>query len=906
MTPLLDAPPQTGARPVHPLGDAVATRLRFPGPAAGRERRFPIGVVAASAQRFAAATGRPAVLRRALAVADPITPRMHTAAASVTLPRWWTPNDVPRVPAEEARALPRRGLPRAARQVPNEQTYTPGAIAESLISTEARVRRLAETAAVGSVVRDSKINAVAAATSVAAARREQQRAAQAAPPPVIHRMPASPSTAVRPSPPAAPPAPGSVHPGPPTPAPAEGGSGAGSAPTDAARPGSAPSPTGPAPAPNGPPPAAGSNAPAAATSGSGPAMSLAPSPAWRPAPPSARFATARAVVAGGTSQPSLAAGPVRRFHPAGLPTAVSAYPAPAALASAEHPVTLRRMLGAAHAISPASRVRSATLRPAGGWLGNTAGASAPVAQPAGPGRVARRTHSASAAAAPTAGPRSQPAGAPPPVAAASATAPREAAPSWRGAPPAGQSPRGPVLTGATGAGSAVGGARPGAGGGGSSGGPSDGGAAIARSMAGAPAGAGARRAGQPAGIPMATASSLTRARVDSTELRPATLIRRLPALGAGPILALPGPRGGAANVPTGAAGAPTRRTATGARPPSAAGGSAASVARPAETGASPREAGPFAVPPMPAATAATPTAPLGASAGIGSIAMPDQLILRRTARHGFTETARARSLGSGFAPDAPIRPATVSGSSAVLGGPSGGVVRRATSSSSASSIAPASGRRAGAGRPETPPRAGSPATTGGSLGAAPRLGAVFAGAPASAESDEPAMTLRRWVNSGPPRMGFRAPFRPEQAIPGIGGQHMAGRAIGAGIGLFNDALRASEGSNSPSTFSPPPTASRRSGGSTEAITFGRSIFGDEPASSKTSKTKTSTNDDDDTDDDDDDDDVTTPSRPAVSTSTGTSKSPNLDELVDSVIDRIEQRVIDELERRGRRANPGVF
>jgi len=33
---------------------------------------------------------------------------------------------------------------------------------------------------------------------------------------------------------------------------------------------------------------------------------------------------------------------------------------------------------------------------------------------------------------------------------------------------------------------------------------------------------------------------------------------------------------------------------------------------------------------------------------------------------------------------------------------------------------------------------------------------------------------------------------------------------------------------------------------------------------------------------------------------------DLDELVDKVIDRIEQRVIDELERRGRRQYPGVF
>ena len=32
----------------------------------------------------------------------------------------------------------------------------------------------------------------------------------------------------------------------------------------------------------------------------------------------------------------------------------------------------------------------------------------------------------------------------------------------------------------------------------------------------------------------------------------------------------------------------------------------------------------------------------------------------------------------------------------------------------------------------------------------------------------------------------------------------------------------------------------------------------------------------------------------------------MDEIVDEVVERIEQRVIDELERRGRRADPGVF
>ena len=34
--------------------------------------------------------------------------------------------------------------------------------------------------------------------------------------------------------------------------------------------------------------------------------------------------------------------------------------------------------------------------------------------------------------------------------------------------------------------------------------------------------------------------------------------------------------------------------------------------------------------------------------------------------------------------------------------------------------------------------------------------------------------------------------------------------------------------------------------------------------------------------------------------------PDLDEIVDRVVAKIEQRVVDELERRGRRFTPGVF
>lgn len=39
---------------------------------------------------------------------------------------------------------------------------------------------------------------------------------------------------------------------------------------------------------------------------------------------------------------------------------------------------------------------------------------------------------------------------------------------------------------------------------------------------------------------------------------------------------------------------------------------------------------------------------------------------------------------------------------------------------------------------------------------------------------------------------------------------------------------------------------------------------------------------------------------------GQGRGPDLDEIVDRVVARIEQRVVDELERRGRRFTPGVF
>ncbi len=184
----------------NPLGPAAAARLRFPGPRSGRQRAFPIGALAAKIHRFAATTQRPSALRRAVAAADPIAVRQHTSAAeAIAPPKWWSPEDVPQVSLQTASALPPRGLPRAVRRVPNEQTYTPGGISRSLVPAEVRVRRVAETAAVGTSVRDSKINAAAAHVIVAKEAHEAQRKHDAD---VARRAPAAAATpAAAPAPP---------------------------------------------------------------------------------------------------------------------------------------------------------------------------------------------------------------------------------------------------------------------------------------------------------------------------------------------------------------------------------------------------------------------------------------------------------------------------------------------------------------------------------------------------------------------------------------------------------------------------------------------------------------------------------------------------------------------------------
>jgi len=192
----------TPADPTAPadlrLGRDVVRRMRLPGPPIGTPLPSRIGSLASSVTRFAAATSRPVDVRRAL-----IGPGPHGLAGSSAPPRWWTPvasapdspaaapdsaaGEVRRTPAAAApawlaparpvaiRRLPERSLPRAAREVPNEGTWTPGGIVGGLRGEVARVRRLEEVVAVGPMLTQTdraKLNAGLAA------RNAQQAAAQ--------------------------------------------------------------------------------------------------------------------------------------------------------------------------------------------------------------------------------------------------------------------------------------------------------------------------------------------------------------------------------------------------------------------------------------------------------------------------------------------------------------------------------------------------------------------------------------------------------------------------------------------------------------------------------------------------------------------------------------------------------
>src|SRR6185437_16140573 len=127
----------------------------------GRDRRGPIGKLAASSMMFAAAAGRAVPVRRALA-AQPAALVGGLGGAAVAPPRWWVPQAEAAVDVSPrrdllTRDLPPRGLPRAVRRVPDEQSWRPGGFASSLVGSDIRVRPTAEVSAAGRLAELARI-----------------------------------------------------------------------------------------------------------------------------------------------------------------------------------------------------------------------------------------------------------------------------------------------------------------------------------------------------------------------------------------------------------------------------------------------------------------------------------------------------------------------------------------------------------------------------------------------------------------------------------------------------------------------------------------------------------------------------------------------------------------------------
>jgi hypothetical protein len=162
------------------LGRDVVRRLRLPGQPLGVPRPARIGSIASSAVRFAAATSRPIAFRRALSGPEVRHIRSYRDAA-VLPPRWWLPPAEPTTGGRSWRGrrdgahhgarhvktqeLPARGLPKAVRRTPNEQSWTPGGIVESLGATVAQVRRFEAVSAAGAMLTQQERAAIEASVT---------------------------------------------------------------------------------------------------------------------------------------------------------------------------------------------------------------------------------------------------------------------------------------------------------------------------------------------------------------------------------------------------------------------------------------------------------------------------------------------------------------------------------------------------------------------------------------------------------------------------------------------------------------------------------------------------------------------------------------------------------------------
>ncbi len=929
------------------LGRQVAARLQPPGPA-GRDGTGLIGLTAHRLRTFAAGTGRSAAIRRALAVPEPARVQ-RTAAAAVVPPRWWAPDATPARTAAEAvtrSGLPPRGLPRAVRRVPDESSWTPGGIADSLVPAEIRVRRHSEVSAAGPMGGEGKLNAVAARAALArravpAEGHSGGSAGRALPPTVAPPAVAPPAGGGSPPAPAAPPpaspTPTQTPPSPAAPAPAA------AEPTT-----SAPGPTtsGPGPTAAGPSPRTAGNEPAAAAPagraepargpGGAPAAPNPPPARWRAAPPSARF--------------TAAVGELRRTpdpRPADPPAPATALDLPG-----RHAPNAPEDIAAGAATGPAAtRAQSVALlsrrslptaagTPLRALAADAAGSAVGMAGP----RTLRRAVVAPHALRPALN--------------ASAIAPRMAAvptsverephggPSRPDAPPA----RAPGAVGAGRAGKQPG-ERPGQH------------RAENRAENRAERQAEhrdehparqppARAAAQHHGLAFSTVRRLRGLQLPPAELRPAASARPLTVATPTALGAAAGhqaatsadppagsaPAAAAARV-TGAAGqavraAQQRDVATAGGPSADGGGASSTSERPGPPPALAAADGQPGDAPGVRRAAAPPAAGYPAPVsfadppGSSALGMTDQLALRRAARHGHG----GRALASGLGPAEPIRPATVDGPLGAAAPRSAPEFQTVTGRPSATGHRPAGATPAGARtRPASAPGA-APAPT--ARRADPARPGQASASPGPAGRYQPAAgTVRRSslvvapppVSVGPRRAGPPVPPVPDVARaggrPGPGAsaatsapRHRSATSPAAPSAAASGgprsalyaaaaALFAATGETTGSAaaaYGSPAVGRHATGGAGGAGAGTAGAIGQGPGGAAMSENV-----------------------PAVrrfrgelndgggdapaATGAGPWSDPShpiparqLDEFVDLVVDRIEARVVDELERRGRR------
>src|SRR5699024_1652278 len=134
-----------------------------------------VGRLGRASQQLAAGLARPGAFRRTVQTPSALRPG-NDAAGTVAPPPWWTPEArqarrrgrSPVEPATHAPTSPPRGLPRAVRRGPNQETRTPGGIVSSLVSHVARVRRLQEVIAAGQLAEPPRLSSAAIRRQLAA------------------------------------------------------------------------------------------------------------------------------------------------------------------------------------------------------------------------------------------------------------------------------------------------------------------------------------------------------------------------------------------------------------------------------------------------------------------------------------------------------------------------------------------------------------------------------------------------------------------------------------------------------------------------------------------------------------------------------------------------------------------